>query len=133
MLPYEPAAQRWLLKLHGCVAPERRKDNVLTRGDSLSLREHRATLTGLVQALLVTRHMLFVGFGLADDHFRAVVHDVRRALGSGRDAARPVAATGPGRRGLSLAATCCDDGMEGGCEATARRVRGHAGRCLPRS
>lgn len=87
VLPYEPAAQRWLLKLHGCVAPERRKDIVLTRGDYLSLREHRATLTGLVQALLVTRHMLFVGFGLADDHFHAVVHDVRRALGPGRETA----------------------------------------------
>lgn len=87
VLPYEPAGQRWLLKLHGCVAPDRRKDIVLTRSDYLSLREHRATLTGLVQALLVTRHMLFVGFGLADDHFHAVVHDVRRALGPGRQTA----------------------------------------------
>ena len=25
--------------------------------------------------------MLFVGFGLGDDHFHAVIHDVRRALG----------------------------------------------------
>ncbi len=30
--------------------------------------------------MLVTRHMLFVGFGLADEHFHAVVHDVRRAI-----------------------------------------------------
>lgn len=84
VLPYEPAQDRWLLKLHGCTAPDRRGDIVLTREDYLSLGQHRATLTGLVQALLVTRHMLFVGFGLADDHLHAVVHDVRRALGPTR-------------------------------------------------
>lgn len=27
--------------------------------------------------MLLTRHLLFVGFGLADDHFHEVVHDVR--------------------------------------------------------
>ena len=84
VLPYQPAQDRWLLKLHGCTSPERRGDIVLTREDYLSLGQHRATLTGLVQALLVTRHMLFVGFGLADDHLHAVVHDVRRALGPTR-------------------------------------------------
>lgn len=85
VLPYEAARDRWLLKLHGCVRPERQRDIVLTRTDYLSLADHRATLTGLVQALLVTRHMLFVGFGLQDDHLHAVIHDVRRALGDGRD------------------------------------------------
>lgn len=84
VLPYEPARDRWLLKLHGCIRPDRRHDIVLTRNDYLSLGEHRATLTGLVQAMLVTRHMLFVGFGLGDDHLHAVVYDVRRALGHGR-------------------------------------------------
>jgi hypothetical protein len=80
VLPYEPAGDRWLLKLHGCVHEGRREDIVLTRGDYLDLGRHRASLTGLVQALLVTRHMLFVGFGLGDDHFHSVVHDVKRAL-----------------------------------------------------
>jgi hypothetical protein len=84
VLPYEPAAERWLLKLHGCIAPDRRQDIVLTRGDYLNVSAHRAALTGLVQALLVTRHMLFVGFGLTDDHLHAVIHDVRRALGPTR-------------------------------------------------
>lgn len=83
VLPYErvsPDAVGWLLKLHGCVDPDRRDDIVLTREDYLSLSGHRAVLTGLLQAMLVTRHMLFVGFGLGDEHFHAVVHDVRRAL-----------------------------------------------------
>lgn len=80
VLPYEPAEDRWLLKLHGCVRPDRRDDIVLTRGDYVELGRHRASLTGLVQALLVTRHMLFVGFGLSDDHLHAVIHDVKRAV-----------------------------------------------------
>jgi hypothetical protein len=92
VLPYEPAEDRWLLKLHGDVAPERRRDIVLTRGDYLNVSEHRAALTGLVQALLVTRHMLFVGFGLTDPHLHAVIHDVRRALGPAR----------PGKLGTAL-------------------------------
>jgi hypothetical protein len=84
VLPYEPAQDRWLLKLHGCVQQDRRHDIVLTRADYLSLGQHRAILTGLVQALLVARHMLFVGFGLTDPHLHAVLHDVRRALGHDR-------------------------------------------------
>jgi len=81
VLPYEPVSDRWLLKMHGCIAPGRRQDIVLTRSQYLGFSQHRASLTGLVQALLVTRHMLFVGFALRDDHFHSVVHDVRRALG----------------------------------------------------
>jgi hypothetical protein len=54
VLPYEPAEKRWLLKLHGCIAPDRRRDIVLTRRDYLNVSQHRAALTGLVQALLVT-------------------------------------------------------------------------------
>lgn len=81
ILPYEPVTDRWLLKMHGCIAPTRREDIVLTRSQYLGFTQHRASLTGLVQALLVTRHMLFVGFALRDDHFQSVIHDVRRALG----------------------------------------------------
>jgi hypothetical protein len=91
VLPYErpgPGYDGWLLKLHGCVAPERRQDIVLTRADYLTVGQHRAALTGLLQAMLVTRHMLFVGFGLGDEHFHAVVHDVRRALLSQSDPAK---------------------------------------------
>lgn len=51
-----------MLKLHGCIAQERRRHSVLTRSHYLRLSEHRANLCGTVQAPLVTRHMLFVGF-----------------------------------------------------------------------
>jgi hypothetical protein len=82
VLPYESvgADARWLLKLHGCVThPE---DIVITRDDYLRYNERRAALAGIVQALLVTRHMLFVGFSLRDEHFHRIIHDVRKAVRS---------------------------------------------------
>ena len=80
VLPYQPAAdqERWLLKMHGCVShPE---DIVLTRDDYLRYTDRRAALAGIVQALLITRHMLFVGFSLSDDNFHRIVDEVRKAV-----------------------------------------------------
>ncbi|MCA9488893.1 MAG: SIR2 family protein [Myxococcales bacterium] len=85
-LPYAPASgsRRWLLKMHGCVsAPQ---DIVLTRRDYVRYAERNAALAGIVQAMLITRHMLFVGFSLDDDNFHRIVDAVRRALvGADRD------------------------------------------------
>jgi hypothetical protein len=70
----------WLLKLHGSVShPD---SIVLTRDDYLGYTSNRDALSALVKAHLLTHHLLFVGFGLADDHFHEIVHDVRRALPS---------------------------------------------------
>jgi hypothetical protein len=70
--------ERWLLKLHGSVTdPE---SIVLTRDDYLSFNADRAALTSLVKATLMTRRLLFTGFGVNDPHFHEIVHDVRRAL-----------------------------------------------------
>jgi hypothetical protein len=77
--------KRWLLKLHGSVDdPER---IVLSRDDYLGYGQRRAALRGVVQAMLMTRHMVFVGFGLSDDNFHAIAHDVRSALRAGDEAA----------------------------------------------
>jgi hypothetical protein len=85
-LPYAPASQarRWLLKMHGCVhAPA---DIVLTRQDYVRYAERNAALAGIVQAKLITRHMLFLGFSLKDDNFHRIVDAVRRAVtGADRD------------------------------------------------
>ncbi|MBN9790086.1 MULTISPECIES: SIR2 family protein [unclassified Pseudonocardia] len=77
VLPEDSAAlgERWLLKLHGTVT--RPESIVLTRRDYLAFRSGREALSALAKALLLTRHLLFVGFGLTDDHFHEVVHDVR--------------------------------------------------------
>ncbi len=80
VLPYAPTSgcTRWLLKLHGCV--EHPEDIVLTREDYMRYSNNRAALAGIVQTLLLTKHMLFVGFSLKDDNFLRIVDDVRRAL-----------------------------------------------------
>ena len=92
---------RWLLKLHGSV--EDLDSIVLTRDDYLGYAAQREALSAIVKANLLTHHLLFVGFGLNDEHFHRIVHDVRRALPPGTDmagratavtlSADPVAAT----------------------------------------
>ncbi len=89
VIPYSPARdkRRWLLKLHGCVS--RPEDIVLTRTDYIRYQERRAALRGIVQAMLMTRHMLFVGFSLTDDNFHRIVDEVRRArMGEDREQGR---------------------------------------------
>lgn len=72
------ASKKWLLKLHGSV--DKPETIVLTRDDYLGYSATREALSALVKAHLITHHLLFVGFGLTDDHFHEIVHDVRRAL-----------------------------------------------------
>jgi hypothetical protein len=88
VLPYEPVernrAHRWLLKLHGSLS--RPTDIVITRDDYLGLPNRAGALFGLVQAMLLTRHMFFVGYSLSDESFHKVLHEVRMAQrGSDRD------------------------------------------------
>lgn len=79
-IPGQPVArgERFILKMHGCVS--RPHTIVLTREDYLRFQENRSALAGIVQALLLTRHMLFVGFGFTDDNFHRIAHAVRTAL-----------------------------------------------------
>jgi hypothetical protein len=64
--------------LHGSVTkPE---TIVLTRDDYLGYSASREALSAVVKATLITHHLLFVGFGLKDDHFHEIIHDVRRAF-----------------------------------------------------
>ncbi|MEE1622408.1 SIR2 family protein [Zafaria sp. J156] len=72
------SSDRWLLKLHGSVDDV--ESIILTRDDYLGFNATKQALTGLVQAHLLTHHMLFVGFGLTDEHFHEIIHDVRRAM-----------------------------------------------------
>jgi hypothetical protein len=82
VLPYRlrPEADAWVLQMHGSVShPE---DIVLTRSHQIGYEERHAALAGIVQTLLLTRHMLFVGFSLSDDTFHRIADDVRRVLRS---------------------------------------------------
>lgn len=94
VLPEQAArpGQRWILKLHGTVKhPE---TIVLTREDYLGYGRGREALSALAKAMLLTRHLLFVGFGLADDHFHELMHDVRAVL--------PKEVRGEGKLGTAL-------------------------------
>ena len=95
VLPYAPTAghDRWLLKMHGCVDwPD---DIVLTREDYLRYDARRAALAGIVQALLITKHIFFVGFSLNDDNFHRIADAVRQAI-------RPTGEEEEGDRGDSF-------------------------------
>jgi hypothetical protein len=71
--------RRWLLKMHGCLSrPER---VVLTRSSYIRYDQGLPALAGLVQGLLLTRHILFVGFSMTDDNFHRLVDGVRRLRG----------------------------------------------------
>jgi hypothetical protein len=85
ILPYHPSlsADRFLLKLHGCVNhPE---DIVLTRTDYIRYREKGAVLAGVMQSALLTKHLLYIGFSLTDDNFHTIFDAVRRSVGSRTD------------------------------------------------
>lgn len=88
-IPGRPVArgERFILKMHGCVTKP--SSIVLTREDYLRFHENRSALAGIVQALLLTRHMLFVGFGFTDDNFHRIAHAVRSALRGDDPAATP--------------------------------------------
>ncbi len=68
----------WLLKLHGGV--EHPNSIVLTRRHYVEHGDSAAPLSGLVQAQLLTGHLLFVGFSLVDDTFARLTHQVLRVL-----------------------------------------------------
>jgi hypothetical protein len=76
----QAGADHWIVKLHGTVRDGRLHNVVLTRDDYLRFGAERNALAGVVQALLLTRHMLFVGFGLSDETFHRIAHDVRQVL-----------------------------------------------------
>ena len=80
VLPFdeeEPGAP-WLLKLHGDAAhPD---SIVLTREQYLEFGDHRSALAGVLQSLLLTRHVLFVGTSMLDDDLIRIAHQVRNVL-----------------------------------------------------
>jgi hypothetical protein len=78
----KPDARRWLLKMHGCLSEPDKV--VLTRASYTRYDERLPALSGMVQAFLVTRHVLFAGFSLTDDNFHRIVDAVRRLRGESR-------------------------------------------------
>jgi hypothetical protein len=82
----------WLLKLHGDIAkPE---TLILGRDEYAALKEEAGALHGVVESLLLTSHLLFVGFGFTDHDFSELadgVRAVRAHADHGGGAAQPAA------------------------------------------
>lgn len=86
VLPEQGTARtrEWLLKLHGSVSAGPESRLVLSRGDYLRFEGEGTALAGLVQAMLLTRHLLFVGYSLRDDNFHRIVQQVRNTVSGAR-------------------------------------------------
>ena len=85
VIPYRPVrgAERWLLKMHGCVTSP---DSIVVTSDDYRSYENgrKKALGGLVQANLLTSHIMFVGFGLEDPNYKKILKEVRKAMGRGQ-------------------------------------------------
>lgn len=74
VLPWEQAGDSWVLKLHGDVA--RPETVTLTRRDLVRFDARARPAGALLQALLMTRHLLLVGASLDDDNVVRLVREV---------------------------------------------------------
>jgi hypothetical protein len=72
---------RRLVKLHGSLGEEG-GEPLLTRDQLLDFHTDREALAGVLQMLLLTGHLLFVGYSMSDPSLHAAFHAVRRALES---------------------------------------------------
>jgi hypothetical protein len=69
----------WVLKLHGCVSDL--ESIVITSDDYEKLRRDRGALQAIVESLMLTSHIMFVGFSMGDPtfvHAAGKVQDVRK-------------------------------------------------------
>ncbi|CAN5293439.1 hypothetical protein BH20ACT5_BH20ACT5_07520 [soil metagenome] len=79
VLPWQRVApgMPWLLKLHGGIDHDH---VVFTREDYLKFDVRWQPLASIVQTLLLTRHMLFVGYSLTDENFVRLGRGVSQLL-----------------------------------------------------
>lgn len=75
----------WLLKYHGCVT--RKKTIVITSDDYKRLKKRYGALQAVVESLMMTSHLMFVGFSMADADFIKAARRVRavRRLANQKD------------------------------------------------
>ncbi len=76
VLPWERAEPGlpWLLKMHGGID---RSHVVFSRKDYDTYETSWGPLRSIVQALLMTRHVLFVGYSLKDENCKRLTEEVR--------------------------------------------------------
>lgn len=77
VLPWDTLAERrpWLLKMHGDIKNE--ASIVLSRGDFARYDSANGPAGAVVQALMMSRHLLVVGASMTDDNFLRLAHEVQ--------------------------------------------------------
>lgn len=70
--------RKYITKLHGCVSHPH--SIVLTRKDYMRYRENREALRGIVHDMLLTSHIVFIGFSMTDDNLHIIIDDARKCL-----------------------------------------------------
>jgi hypothetical protein len=81
VMPHQPTTpgKRWVLKLHGTVGED---GLVLTRRSYLRYDARSRGLLSLVEASLLLRHLVVVGFSFTDQNFFRAVDSVRQVFGN---------------------------------------------------
>jgi hypothetical protein len=67
-----------LLKLHGTLGGSPHFRPVLTREDLIRAEQSAGPLRGALQMLLLTGHVVFIGYSLEDPDLQAAIYEVRR-------------------------------------------------------
>ncbi|KUI25596.1 hypothetical protein AU196_22575 [Mycobacterium sp. IS-1742] len=114
---------RWLLKINGDVGQP--GSIVLTETDLERHPDERKALEGVVQTLLLTSHLLFVGFSLTDTNFLAMAKAVSkvRARAHDRESSKPGTALALTAKGLERAQYKDLEMLSMGAESSAKGAR----------
>lgn len=81
----------WLLKLHGDI--KRPESLVFTRTEYDQQRTEQRAVRGVVQSLMLTSHLLFVGFGMQDENFLDLAKAVTKVRAEAEGAQHAFAGT----------------------------------------
>ena len=74
-----PGGTHRLVKLHGSLGAEG-GEPLLTRDQLLDFQTDRGAIAGVLQMLLLTGHLVFIGYSMSDPSLHGAIHAVRRAM-----------------------------------------------------
>ena len=87
-----PGGSHRLVKLHGSL-DDAGGDPLLTRDQLLDFQTDRGAIAGVLQMLLLTGHLVFIGYSMSDPSLHAAIHTVRRSIERQVRRQRPAMAT----------------------------------------
>jgi hypothetical protein len=87
-----PGGTHRLVKLHGSLG-DAGGEPLLTRDQLLDFQTDRGAIAGVLQMLLLTGHLLFIGYSMSDPSLHGAIHAVRRAIEQEAGTGRPSMAT----------------------------------------